>query len=1093
MTDLIDASARAMICHDGLDRTLFVEAGAGTGKTTQLVERVVNLVCNRGVAIGEIAAITFTEAAAAELRMRLRDAFEQRRRDAASAEHVAVVDAALDDLDVAAISTLHAFAQRVVVAHGTAIGIPPGIEVLDEVESLLGFQARWSEFLDELYERRDAEELIIAALMLDISIDNPHRNGLRQVALAMNDNWDRLEHFRSVDQSSLQVDWAPAFEGCKTLKGLVEQCNVDDDPLVLRVLEEFIPFVLSINDADSTIERLRLLASHKGWKPGRLGRKENWDDVAEVRSQVVEVSDTLSNLRATVVDAVLLALAAAVATFTERAADARARSGQLEFHDLLVQARRLVCSNSAARLALHERYRYLLLDEFQDSDPIQVEIAVAIAANSSLEDGWEAAQPPEGSLFFVGDPKQSIYRFRRADIALFLAAREAFGGSDVVRLSQNFRTVEPVVEFVNAVFGDLMAKGVPGRQPAYEPLRSGRPSSIDADHRPTVFGHAHEEANAGELRTFEAGDVAAHVSAMLIAPEHWPVFDRPSKQWRPMRPEDVAVLVPTRTSLTFLQDAFGNAGVDYRLETGTLLYDTDEVREVLLTLAAVDDPGDEIAIVGALRSSLLGVTDVELAQWRTQGLPLDYRLLPVDGPVGAALGFLAELHDRRWSLSLSALIEQIYVRRHVAALAYGTSRPEDRMRSLRFLLDQARLFADSNGGDLRRFLAWAKLQAADGARVHEPVADDGSAAVRILTMHGSKGLEYPIVFLSGLTTQIQKGSRGPQIYYGNDSAAPEVSLTKNLETTNFDRIRDLEAEMDGYEACRLLYVAATRARDHLFVSGHHRSKTSSHGATMFEAARCHSGLVRSPGRPVPARVDQAAVRGVETNEVESHTSGDRSHRKTESTRSSRHQWQQARATALDAAARQTVVAASSLNDSHRPSGRGERGTAIGLALHAVMEQVDLVDPVGIEALATHCAAAEGITEQAPTIAAMAIGALGCDVMMLARDLPHHREVFVAAPFEDRVIEGYIDLLIEGPDGLIVVDYKTDVADPAELETAYGIQLASYAYCLEHSTGRNVTSAVLLCCSVSSTAARSIDLTAASRELRERLAPVGPLP
>jgi ATP-dependent helicase/nuclease subunit A len=278
--------------------------------------------------------------------------------------------------------------------------------------------------------------------------------------------------------------------------------------------------------------------------------------------------------------------------------------------------------------------------------------------------------------------------------------------------------------------------------------------------------------------------------------------------------------------------------------------------------------------------------------------------------------------------------------------------------------------------------------------------------------------------------------------------------------------------MDTHEASRLLYVAATRARDHLFVSGHHRAKRSSHAATMFEAAQQHGGLVRAVARPEPAKV---AIRS--TNKADD-DSGPVANGQSE-----RQEWRNAREAALESARKPSVIAASSLSEAHRPSGQGRKGTAIGSALHALMEQLDFESVAGLDALAQRCAAAEGISEEADSIAAMATRTLDSDAIRLAREFSHHRELFVSAPFGERVIEGYVDLLIEGPNGLVVVDYKTDlVDDPTELEAAYRLQLAAYAHCIEVSTAMPVVSAVLLCCATSPPIVHPIDLALARQAL-----------
>ena len=179
------------------------------------------------------------------------------------------------------------------------------------------------------------------------------------------------------------------------------------------------------------------------------------------------------------------------------AAESRRSDGRLEFHDLLVLARTVLHDSDRARRSLHDRYRCLLLDEFQDTDPIQIELAVQIAGAIDGDErrAWSDVVVESGRLFFVGDPKQSIYRFRRADIELFLAARDRFGADDcLVRLSTNFRTVEPIVELGQRSCSlQLMPEENPGQQPKYEPLAAYRQPSAAGDHRPVRLGGPHSD------------------------------------------------------------------------------------------------------------------------------------------------------------------------------------------------------------------------------------------------------------------------------------------------------------------------------------------------------------------------------------------------------------------------------------------------------------------------------------------------------------------------------------------------------------------------------------------------------------------------
>ena len=563
-----------------------------------------------------------------------------------------------------------------------------------------------------------------------------------------------------------------------------------------------------------------------------------------------------------------------LADFTLAAADERRQEGTLEFHDLLVLARHLVRTVPEARQSLHERYTHLLIDEFQDTDPIQIELATLIASGGPsvasdaavliaepgeatdldnelrpAEQAWADLPIPDGRLCFVGDPKQSIYRFRRADIELFRAARERFAPGDrAVSLVQNFRTVPTVVEWINAVFAPAMdnQRGTSGvragalgstdesvgaavddstgwpfaetadppasGQPGYTPLVAARSEAPNVDHRVVLLGGPHQEPRkADELRDYEAADVAYAIRTVMANPAEWPIERQGG--WHAPRFGDIVVLVPSRLSLPALERALRAADIPYRAEASTLVFDTQEVRETLIVLQAIDDPLDEIATVAALRSPLFGCGDDELAVFVRAGGSWDYRRaapasLPATHPVVEGLQFLLACHHDRLWLEPSELLERVLRERHAYEIALAYRRPRDVWRRLRFLVEQARQFIESNGGGLRDFLAWADMQRHEGARVHEPLLpeiDDDS--VRVLTIHGAKGLEFPITIVSGLTTQHTGGRAGVAVRWGK--GLPELKIS-GAKTAGFDIQNDFEAEMDINEKMRLLYVGCTR-------------------------------------------------------------------------------------------------------------------------------------------------------------------------------------------------------------------------------------------------------------------------------------------
>jgi ATP-dependent exoDNAse (exonuclease V) beta subunit len=956
--------------------------------------------------------------------------------------------------------------------------------------------------------------MLVRAALLGVLFEPrfPNQATLKDVALDLNDNWDRLTDLANDDPAPIQpVDFAPFDVAVDAVSALADDCTDCDDKFYLHLTDRLIPemtMIADIDEPDRKLARLSEAVRYEWWGRGNGGRDAAWNgDVKAAKARVDAVNAAAAEIVGHATDALLRHVLVLICREVLRSAHARRDDGGLEFHDLLVLARGLLRTNAEARQRLHDTYTHILLDEFQDTDPIQIELAILIAASVRGDDGgapWHTLAVDDGRLFFVGDPKQSIYRFRRADIGLFLAARDRFGpGGSWQRLTTNFRTVAPVLDWVNALFGEVMAEEQERKQPKYEPLTPWRRADSGADHRPALLGGPHPDPKirAGALREAEAVDVARTIADVRDRPERWPVQDRQTDQWRAARLSDVTVLVPTRTSLPYLREALDRAEVPYRLATGTLVYDTQEVRDALAAVRAIDDPTDELSLVAALRSPLYACSDVDLFSFHHAGGRWDLRSdppaeVPCDHPVRLAFEHLQSLWRQRWWLSPSAMVERLLRERRAFLLAFGDPRPTEVWRRLRFLLDQARAFEEADGGDLRAFLAWAELQGADSARVHEPLLPEtDDDAVRILTIHGAKGLEFPITILSGMTTQ-PGGSRSGVSLAWDDAGPPEVRLRKGIATANHEPRADLELEMDRYEKVRLLYVAATRARDHLVVSAHHKAD----GPVTYASQIWTFFSERSElWRRLPEDMTQ-----LQLDVAGEPTAGPLPDEPVDD----RAAWVAAREQLLEQQRVPRVLSATAIARSVRDDlvdedddgldqsdeatvpvrRQGRAGSSIGRAVHATLQLLDLADPRDLDAQVQRQCEIESIPEHVDVATAMVRSALESDAVKMAIVNPHHKELYVSAPVGDRAIEGYVDLLVETDDGLVVVDYKTDSArTDAEVDAklaAYELQGASYAVALEAATQREVVECRFVFCRPSGAIERSVaDLPAAKARVR----------
>lgn len=1066
-TGLVDHEARSRITTD-LGHRLAVDAGAGSGKTTSLVGRIVSLVSNDRLPMASIAAITFTEAAAAELRLRVREALT----DGAASDPSLLT--AARDVDDAAICTIHAFALRVLSEHWLEAELPPNLEVLDAAGEHLDHKTRWQRFTTALLEDPEAMTTMVRAFAAGLRLSH-----LSAVGRAMVNHHDRLtpsvlerldeERRRSANPT---VELTAIIGHLERADALWTRCTDDSDRLrthlrttVRPALAQLRPLVGSDDEATviSVLDKVpRLSAS-------QVGVATNWPDgIQEVRDACGAAEDQRGATLAAVRGSAVSDLAWRIAQWAVESARARRDEGRFTFHDLLVESCLLLRTNAVIRGAVRDRYRCLLIDEFQDTDPLQAEIAHLVGDPSADDD--------LARLFVVGDPEQSIYRFRRADIAQFEATVERM--DERLALTSNFRSVPDVLLFVDAVFARLLDGDGGVSRVAHRSLSPVRVGNPDASAGPAVavFGGPHEEALAREVRERSTSEVAATVRSVVR--DAWSVDDKGSL--RAARFGDIAVLLPTRTSLPILERAFDDAEVPYRLEGATLVWGSQDVRDLLSVIRAAYDPADPVAVVAALRTPALACGDDDLVRFHAAGGSWDPRSsaahgLGADDPVAEAMAKLASLHERRMWMEPSALVGHVLTELHFFELALVHRRPRDHWQRLRWALDQVRAFDEARGGTLGDFLDWVDLnEEADrwSSSLGPPEEDDD--AVRVMTIHGAKGLEFPVVVLTGLDSQ--PSAVQPSVLFDADGI-PRFRFVGDFRSPAHEALSTGEGVLDKAERLRLLYVALTRARDHLVVDLNHKESGRDAMAALLHpvCGECPETFTRIS--PSAAR-DQPTVRadspGVGSNDWWADQS----------------RWVTQRAAVLAAHARQPAWSATTLAKSvaplvadagspHSPGAAGpgsredpEIQRRIGRAVHDALAKIRLpADGVltdDARAVAVASARLQHLDEPGAGRAVRLVdSAVSSRLVRSIAAGRHWRELPLGSPLGDTVpgdpgapiVEGFADLVGESEEGLVVVDFKTAAGRSSSAE--YLLQVAVYAYALRETTGREVARVVVV--------------------------------
>jgi ATP-dependent helicase/nuclease subunit A len=1050
-----DARARNEL-HTDFDSTLFVDAGAGTGKTTAIVERIAELVANGRIAMAQLVAITFTEAAAAELRTRVREALQAvaQRSTRTGAERARCARASTEIGD-ASIDTIHAFAGDLLRTYPLHAGLPPDITTMDEIESDLDFDEHFRSWFEAVADDAQHRDTVRSALLLGLGPDR-----IQMLARALHENYDLLsatstwtcpvapdpigvaheaaDRIREAQRLLLHAppghEAVPAVEGLAFARDRLAEAKTTDQALL----------------ALEAIEEIKV-----------KGRKDGWREVdgenaftklkRDLRDIAADAAEALKAQRSVL----FCALLAVLRDFVLAYAAERRRLGVATFQDLLAWARDLLRDSAEVRSRVQSRWARVFIDEFQDTDPLQAEIAFYLCADPTahLPKDWRKISLQPGKLCLVGDPKQSIYRFRRADIALYQAIRKLVAQPLV--LSRNFRSVPAVLDFVNRHFAVAMTFEL-GVQPQYQPLA---PDAVVAGPALWRFGGP-VDGKAPEVWEQEAEAVAGCISRIMN--DDWSVSERgpEGRISREVQYGDICVLTPSRTNLRRLERAFEIRNIPYRIESGEIVVGTQEVRDLLSALRAIDDPSDQVAVVAALRSPIYGCSDAELVRWSGEHGRLDYQYLG-DGKVErvrASLDHLAMFHSERNQMSVAALVERFVDDRMLVAAAFGERRPRESWRRYRYVSARARAFASTGRTTLREFVEWMEgLGRSQAREVSGSVVESDESAVRVLTVHRAKGLEFPIVIMTGLGSS--RSFPSPNVIGDrlNDMVYARVSDARGYSWSSpgYDDASEVEKALGKAEEIRLAYVAATRARDHLVLGLHHKAgaKREIPAVAFAETLVSIGGDVREiepmellPRVAPPAR-PLATVEQVIADE---------------------EAWVEKRRTTLQSAGGVPFVTATSraaLATSEEPRTepdaarfrRGRGGTSVGRAVHAVLQAVDLATQDGVENLARAQAAAEGISQRAEEVARLAKRA--CDSEPVRRAIASGRlwrEVPIGAPSGEVVLEGFIDLLFETPQGYEIVDYKTDDVRADEMESRmdhYRVQGEAYAELVRTITGK----------------------------------------
>lgn len=1133
-------------------RDTLVAAGAGAGKTRTVVERCARLLLQKEepVSIREILVVTFTEAAATEVRERIRKRLDEASNEAPADETLVSQIAYLDS---AQISTLHSFCYTLVREHFFLLDIDPAISVMDEAEAQVLFGATLDEILKEHYDGKHA----FSAALLDFVRENLNGwdEGLKEFVRKLHNytqtrpnarGWFKrqLEIANDAGASQWQAWYREAVQTwCESWLPFLRSLPPENENA--QNCAELLEAACSNGDyrvASLIVERSNLAC----WPKGKKGVHEKEFEKLFDEAQFLAALDVEGALEqdwewARQSLSMLLQLAQ---QFTQRFSEAKRERSRVDFHDLEQFALELLWDEEHAeptRLAREwrKRFKAVFVDEYQDINAAQDRIIRALSSDQA-----------GGNRFLVGDIKQSIYRFRQGDPSIFRSYFEKSEGWETAWLADNFRSHEEILNFVNPFFSWLMKRelgGVDYDEKAAlrfgESLHRATMKRSEGEERKVELhlrfkGTDRNDLDPEELAGAERlGDLedAEHEARLVAArlremkERGARIYDQEQNAFRPLRWSDMVVLLRSAANkVEIYAKAF--AAFDVPLLTKRdAFYSTQEVLDVCSLLHVLDNPLQDIPLVAVLRSPMVGLTADDLAAiriaapktkpfWRALN---EFHETKVESPARPKIErFLARYHKWRTNRATSSLARRVEIL--LEDTAYGEwllsqPRGQQRYANVQQLLGIARQFDNSRGESLYLFLRHLEeLQDAVGDL--KPATVGSEDAVSLMTVHQSKGLEFPLVAVADLGKTFNRSDLMSGLLldekYGICTMVKPPGLQRRYPSLPLWLARRSQRSEGAGEEMRVLYVALTRAQNHLLLFGTtNRKRATEQWSRISEkpfpqqVLRAASSLdwigsfltLRSPGwldrdsgeeetfrytihthaPPAPETLAAAAQEvpsDAEMRLVLNRISEPYQHADATA---------QAAKTSVTALRRRSSEADEESGVLPSPSGRRTDGAEHGVAMHTFLEEISLDGPLDLQGLRqeAEALAARGLLrpEQLDLVDFKAVSAFwssqtGQELLarrqFLRREFPFtyrlSQEDVLHAGLEGQitianeeflVVQGVADLLMLGEREIWLIDFKSDALAPAEIATAvkrYAAQLQLYSVGFASIMGRPVT-------------------------------------
>lgn len=818
---IIDLEARQKITQQ-LSRNFMVEAGAGSGKTTCLVDRIINLILTGKGKINEIAAITFTRKAADDLKMRFLSKLEEKAKDERDIDKKFRIEEAMKNIDHCFLGTVHSFCSRLLRERPIEVGLDVAFTELEEADDEQLISEAWQLYLSSLQENdlaqyKQLNEIGIPAQQLqsflvkmkndpDVdwivhNIEKPALNVAYQELIAL------MEEARSNIPDSEPVNGYDKLQ--QTIVQVLKKAkhiDVKNDSKMMEIFE---------------MCNKKLSVTLYKWPSKEIAR--HYEERLGTFITVT-IAPLLQQWKEYCHPIIVEILKGGLKQYEELK---KSRS-LVNFQDLLLLTTKLLKKNPEVRQYFQQKYRFLLIDEYQDSDPIQAEMMFLLTSEDLQEEDWTKCTPRPGSLFVVGDPKQAIYRFRRADIDTYNRVKQLIEehGGEVLRLTMNFRTIDGITKVLNTIFEEELPENETKYQAAYRPLHSYFESSGKGFEGIKVLNVPSDYSKKDEIVRKDAENIALCIQNLLFQGH---------------KPKEFMVLTRYTEGVSDYAGALEHLGIPVNISGEIILGDNMEFKELNVLLHFFTNPSDQLALVAVLRGLFFGISDDNLLEWKRFGgifsiyHDVDLSGVKEDTKRKIANSLEALRKHQKWIQTYSPTVAIEKIMEDVGLYALLLTKPQSKrlFKSLLQMIEALR--KHESAGET----TYSDVYACFTKMIHEKTTvanfDGGGNAVSVMNVHKSKGLEAEIVFLAHpfkkvdpgafISKHIRREDHGSKGYtafsYKKSFQTVDVGLPVSWET-----FQEEEYHYLAEEEKRILYVAVTRAEKALIISSSEKTNNN---------------------------------------------------------------------------------------------------------------------------------------------------------------------------------------------------------------------------------------------------------------------------